>query len=93
MVPFDRECFDIQLTLRIQCNIMEESFKLSSLTTDAPSMKYVVLSVVSLTFDRFGYLTSIILKTNRILQSMWRLKPGCDDKVPKLQVDCWNKRL
>ena len=63
------------------------------MATDAPSMKYVVLSVASLIFDPFGFLTSIILNTNRILQSMWRLKPGYDDKVPTLQVDCWNKRL
>ena len=54
------------------------------------------LSAVASIFDPIGFLTPFILKAKLLLQSMWRLKIGWDDKLPvqaqkTLQADCWDK--
>ena len=75
---------------------MEESFNFPSKTIDPSSTKRGVLSAVASIFDPIGFLTPFILKAKLLLQSMWRLKIGWDDKLPlqaqkTLQADCWDK--
>ena len=48
-------------------------------------------SAVSTIFDPFGLLAPFIMKIKLLLQSMWRLKIGWDDKLPPLEAEYCEK--
>ena len=92
-VTFNKDGGNIQQTLGIHWNITDGSFFFSSKNKDSPPRKRGVLSAVSTLFDPIGLLDPFILKAKLLLQSMWRLKIGWDDKQPPLQAKYWQKWL
>ena len=75
----------------IHWNTTDDTFFFSSKIRDSPPTKNGVLSAVSTIFDPIGLLAPFILMTKLLLQSMWRLKIGWDDKLPPLQAEYWEK--
>ena len=92
-VTFDKNGGNFERTLRIQWNIIDDNFFFSSKIIDSPLTKRGVLSAVSTIFDPIGLLAPFILMAKLLLQSMWRLKIGWDDKLPPLQAEYWRKWL
>ena len=77
----------------IHWNTTDDTFFFSSKIRDSPPTKNRVLSAVSTIFDPIGLLAPFILMAKLLLQSMWRLKIGWDDKLPPLQAEYWRKWL
>ena len=92
-VTFDKDGGNIQRTLGIHWNITDDTFFFSSKIIDSPPTKRGALSAVSTIFDPIGLLAPFILIAKLLLQSMWRLKIGWDDKLPPLQAEYWRKWL
>ena len=92
-VTFNKYGGNIRRTLWIHWNITDDNFFSSSKIIDAPPTKRGVLSPVSTIFGPIGLLAPFVLKAKLLLQSMWRLKIGWDDKLPPLQAEYWEKWL
>ena len=92
-ITFDKDGGNIQRTLGIHWNITDDTLFFSSRIIDSPPTKRGVLSAVSTIFELIGLLAPFILKAKLLLQPMWRLKIGWDDKLSPLQADYWAKWL
>ena len=92
-VKFNKNGGNIQWTLGIHWNISGDNFFFLCKIIDSTLTKQGVLSAVSTIFDPIGLLAPFILKVKQLIQSMWRLKIGWDDKLPPLQAECWGKWL
>ena len=92
-VTFDKDGGNIQRTLGIHWNITDDTFFFSSKIIDSPPTKRGVLSAIITIFDPIGLLPPFILKAKLLLQSMWRLNIGWDDKLPPLQAEYWEEWL
>ena len=77
----------------IHWNITDDDFFFSSKIIDSPPTKRGVLSAIITIFDPIGLLPPFILKAKLLLQSMWRLNIGWDDKLPPLQAEYWEEWL
>ena len=93
-VTFNKGGGNIQQTLGIHWNITDDNFLFSS-KIDSPPTKHGVLSAASNIVDPlfffFFFLAPFILKAKLLLQSMWRLKIGWDDKLSTLPAEYWQK--
>ena len=85
-VTFNKGGGNIQRTLGIHWNITNDNLVFSSKIIDSPPSKCALLSAVSIMFDPIGLFAPFILKEKLLLQSMWRLRIGWDDKLPPLQA-------
>ena len=72
---------------------MQESFNFSSKAIDTSQANRGLLSAVSSIFDSTALLASFILKIKLLIDSVWRLKIGRDNKLPTELADCWGKCL
>ena len=93
IVSFDKDGGNIQRTLGIHWNITDDNFFFSRKIIDSLPTKHGVLSVVSTIFDPISLLAFFILKARPLLQSMWRLRIGWDDKLSPLHAEYWEKWL
>lgn len=81
IVTFNKDDANIQQALRIHWNIADENFVFSTKIEDLSTANLGVLNDICTMFEPIGLLVPSIFKAKLLLQSIWILKIGWDDKL------------
>ena len=80
-------------TLGLCWDAETHEFYFTSISTEKPATKGGILSLLSSLFDPLGFLAPYVLPIKALLQELWRLKVGWDDKVQEQQLTVWQQWL
>ena len=81
IVTFNKDDANIQQALRIHWNIADENFVFSTKIEDLSTANLGVLNDICTMIEPIGLLVPSIFKAKLLLQSIWILKIGWDDKL------------
>ena len=91
LVDLDSETVD--RTLGALWNVPKDTFTFSFNAGDVDDTKRGILKVTSSIFDPLGLLVAFILLAKILLQELWRLDIGWDDKITGEHLDTWHEWL
>ena len=85
----DLELLPVERALGIQWNTETDHLEFDIKYKDHPVTRRGILSVVSSTYDSFGFVSPYILPAKILQQDLCRLQLGCDDEIPKEYLSKW----
>ena len=89
-LDLDLDNLPVERTLGVQWDVEKEVFLFTVREPNQPLTKHGILSAVSCLYDPMGFVCPVALEA-KILQKLWKLKLGWDDKIPE-DLQChWNK--
>jgi len=76
--------------LGVKWDFASDNFQFETNVKSKPLTRRGILSITSSLFDPLGFVAPVILRAKLLLQNLFRLKLGWDDKIPDEDAEKWN---